>query len=103
MATWHRNAWVPACRAINLEGVCPYDLRHSFVSLLIHEGRSGVEVARQAGLSPTMTPDVYAHVLDELDIAKRVSAEDQIAQARRDVSGLCPPRSDEGGRSRNPC
>jgi integrase len=91
--TWHRDAWVPACRAIGLEGARPYDLRHSFVSLLIHEGRSVVDVARQAGHSPTMTLDVYAHVFDEFDIAERVSAEDQIAQARRDVSGLCPPRS----------
>jgi integrase len=91
--TWHRDAWVPACRTIGLEGARPYDLRHSFVSLLIHEGRSVVEVARQAGHSPTMTLDVYSHVFDEFDIAERVSAEDQIAQARRDVSGLCPPVS----------
>ncbi|HET9162193.1 MAG TPA: hypothetical protein VFN89_01945 [Solirubrobacterales bacterium] len=34
-----------------------------------------------------MTLDVYAHVFDEFDIAERASAEDQIAQARRDVSG----------------
>jgi hypothetical protein len=93
--TWHRDAWVPACRTVGLEGARPYDLRHSFVSLLIHEGRSVVEVARQAGHSPTMTLDVYAHVFDEFDVAERVSAEDQIAQARRDVSGLCPPGSDE--------
>jgi len=40
--TWHRDAWVPACRAVGLEGARPYDLRHSFVSLLIHErGRGG--------------------------------------------------------------
>jgi len=25
--TWHRDAWVPACRAIGLEGARPYDLR----------------------------------------------------------------------------
>jgi integrase len=93
--TWHRDAWVPACRAIGLEKARPYDLRHSFVSLLIHEGRSVVEVARQAGHSPTMTLDVYAHVFDEFDVSERVSAEDQIAQARRDVSGLCPSHSDE--------
>lgn len=36
--TWHRDAWHPACHAVGLEGVRPYDLRHSFVSLLIHEG-----------------------------------------------------------------
>jgi integrase len=94
--TWHRDAWLPACRALGLAGARPYDLRHSFVSLLIHEGRSVVEVARQAGHSPTMTLDVYAHVFDEFDPAARVSAEDRIAQARRDVSELCPPDSDEG-------
>ena len=98
--TWHRDAWVPACRAVGLKGARPYDLRHSFVSLLIHEGRSVVEVARQAGHSPTMTLDVYAHVFDEFDIAERVSAEDQIAQARRDVSESCPPASAEAEESR---
>jgi integrase len=97
--TWHRDAWAPACRAVGLEGARPYDLRHSFVSLLIHEGRSVVEVARQAGHSPTMTLDVYAHVFDEFDIAERVSAEDQIVQARRDVSGLCPPISSKAEKS----
>ncbi len=69
----------------------PYDLRHSFVSLLIHEGRNVVEVARQAGHSPTMALDVYAHVFDEFDPGERVSAEEQIRRAReRDVSVLCP-------------
>jgi hypothetical protein len=40
------------------------DLRHSFVSVLIQEGRSVVEVARQAGHSPKMALDTYAHVFD---------------------------------------
>ncbi len=83
------------CRAVGLKGARPYDLRHSFISLLIHEGRSVVEVARQAGHSPTMTLDVYAHAFDEFDIAERISAENQIAQARRNVSELCPPDLDE--------
>jgi hypothetical protein len=42
-----------------------------------------------------MTLDVYAHVFDEFDVAERLSAEEQIEQARRDVSVLCPPDSDE--------
>lgn len=29
-----------------------------------------------------MTLDIYVHVFDEFDIAERVSAEDQILQAR---------------------
>jgi hypothetical protein len=32
----------------------PVSLRHSFVNLLIHEGRSVVEVAAQAGHAPTI-------------------------------------------------
>jgi integrase len=94
--TWHRDAWKPACKATEVSAR-PYDLRHSFVSLLIHEGRNVVDVARQAGHSPTMTLDVYSHVFDEFDITERVSAEDQIVQARRDVSETCPPDADEGG------
>lgn len=94
--SWHRDAWHPACGVAGIENARPYDLRHSFVSLLIHEGRSVVDVARQAGHSPTMTLDVYAHVFDEFDIAERVSAEDQIAQARSVVSGSCPPDADNG-------
>ena len=94
--SWHRDAWHPACEIAGIEKARPYDLRHSFVSLLIHEGRSVIEVARQAGHSATMTLDVYAHVFDEFDVAERMSAEDRIAQARRDVSGLCPPGASDG-------
>lgn len=98
--SWHRDAWHPACAEAGIENARPYDLRHSFISLLIHEGRSVVEVARQAGHSPTMTLDVYAHVFDEFDLSERVSAEDQIAQARTDVSESCPPAS---GAAQKPC
>jgi len=48
------------------------------------------------GHSPTLTPDVYAHVFDKFDISERMSAEDQIAQARRDVSESCPYSADDG-------
>jgi hypothetical protein len=39
---------------------------------------------------------VYAHVFDEFDIAERVSVEDRIEQARRDVSESCPRDADDG-------
>lgn len=54
---WRRRTFAPATRRLGLDGVRPYDLRHSFVSLLIAEGRSIVEVARQAGYSPTVALD----------------------------------------------
>ena len=44
-----------------------YDLRHSFASLLMHEGRlSIVELAEQMGHNPTMCLSTYAHVMAEL-------------------------------------
>jgi integrase len=81
---WRHRVYEPVAEAVGLEGSGPYDLRHSFVSLLIHEGRSVVEVAAQAGHAPTMTLSTYAHVIAELDGAERVPAGTQILAARRD-------------------
>jgi hypothetical protein len=70
----------------------PYDLRHAFCSLLIAEGLSVLEVARQAGHAPTMMLDTYAHVMADHDGAERRSAEAAIRSAREaEVSGKCPP------------
>jgi hypothetical protein len=72
----------------------PYDLRHAFCSLLIAEGLSVVEVARQAGHAPTMTLDTYAHVMADHDGADRRTAEAAIRAAREaEVSGTCPPEA----------
>jgi integrase len=79
---WRRRIFEPAVERAGLGRVRPYDLRHSFVSLLIAEGRSIVDVAGQAGHSPTMALDTYGHVFDELDGAQRISAEQAIRKAR---------------------
>jgi integrase len=79
---WRRRIYVPAAVACGVTNPRPYDLRHSFVSLLIHEGRSVVEVARQAGHSPKMALDTYAHVFDEFALEDRLPAEEQIRRAR---------------------
>jgi hypothetical protein len=60
----------------------PYDLRHPFVSLLIDEGVSIVEVARQAGHSPEECLRTYAHTFEEFDPADRQREEAVIAAAR---------------------
>ena len=60
----------------------PYTLRHSFCSLLLHEGRSVIYVARQMGHDAKLTLGTYGHVIDELEDAPRVSAEDAIRAAR---------------------
>ncbi len=87
----------------------PYDMRHSFASLLIAEGRSIVEVGRQAGHSATMALDTYGHVFDELDGAERISAEQAIRKARAEARATlvrpAPKAPLHGGfrSSCNPC
>jgi hypothetical protein len=61
----------------------PYDLRHSFVSLLIQEGRlSIVEIAEQLGHSVSMTLDTYSHVIAEFRGAGSVDPGEAIQVAR---------------------
>jgi integrase len=79
---WRRRVFATAAEKAGLTDVRPYDLRHSFVSLLIAEGRSIVDVARQAGHSATMALDTYGHVFDELDGAEKVNVEEAIREAR---------------------
>ena len=82
---WRRRVFGPAAASAGAPDARPYDLRHSFVSLLIAEGHNIVEVARQAGHSPKMALDTYAHVFDEFDPAERVSAVDRIRAAREEM------------------
>jgi integrase len=85
---WRRRVYEPTAYACGLDGWRPYDLRHSFASLLIHEGRlSVVEIAAQLGHSPTMALNTYGHVIAELKGSVRISAEDQIREARRAARG----------------
>jgi integrase len=92
---WRRRSFRPAARAAGVEDPRPYDLRHLFASLLIHEGRhSIVEIAAQLGHNPTTCLSTYAHVIAELQEAPRVPAE-QIRLARavgRDAARRPPSR-----------
>jgi hypothetical protein len=79
---WTQGAFRAAKLAVGLPTARAYDLRHSFVSLLIHEGQSILEVARQAGHSPQTCLRDYGHLFDEFDPAKREPAEAVIGAAR---------------------
>lgn len=80
---WRKRAYKPVAEAVGIPGARPYDLRHAFASLLIHEGRlSVVEIAAQLGHNPTVCLDTYAHVMAEERDGDHVSAEQQIALAR---------------------
>lgn len=65
------------------DGLHPYDLRHSFASLLLRDGRlSLAEIAEQLGNSVATLSDVYAHVIADMRGQPRTSADDAIMQAR---------------------
>ena len=49
----------------------PYDLRHSFASLLLAEGRTVHYVAAQLGDSQTLTLSTYGHLIAEYADAGR--------------------------------
>jgi integrase len=92
---WSRRVFAPLAKRRAVIKTNPYDLRHTFCSLLLQEGRSVVEVAAHAGHSPSMTLDTYAHVIAELDDGPRPSAEEAIRAAREgNVSEKCPPTED---------
>ena len=101
---WRRRRWQVACDAAGLgeiritrlagrarrtyEGPTPYWLRHSFASLLLHEGRlSPAELAEQLGHSIQTLLKTYSHVMADLKGQPRVPAEQQIAEARAKLAG----------------
>ncbi|MEJ7891615.1 MAG: tyrosine-type recombinase/integrase [Solirubrobacteraceae bacterium] len=80
--SWRRRAFGRALAAAGVAYATPYTLRHSFASLLLHEGRSVIYVARQLGHDARLTLTRYGHVIDELDHQPRLDAEAAILQAR---------------------
>ena len=92
---WRRRIFQPASRRIGLEDVRPYDLRASFVSLLVAEGRTVLDVAMQAGHGAETCLRHYARLFAEQDWDQRDSAEEQIEDARRRVRGGGDARGDD--------
>jgi hypothetical protein len=95
---WRTRVWQPACAAIGIatiakvetvsegrrkirrtyEGPVPYDLRHSFASMLIHERKhSIVQISEWMGHSAETLLSNYAHVM--ADLAGRPSLPDERA------------------------
>lgn len=80
--SWRRRAFRRAIQAAGILHARPYDLRHSFASLLLHEGRSVIYTARQLGHDSRLTLSAYGHVIDELENLPQVRAEATIHAAR---------------------
>ncbi len=83
---WRADPWAPACRAAGLDPVPrPYDLRHSFASLLLVEGKQPIWCAKQLGHTLAVFLSTYAHLIDEFEDRDRIDADAEIAKARREV------------------
>jgi integrase len=79
---WRKRVFRPAAEACGLPALRPYDLRHSFASLLIHEGKPLMEIAEQLGHSVETLLRHYAHLIAEMAGQPPISAERAIQDAR---------------------
>jgi integrase len=83
------NGWKTACRRAGLAPVPrPYDLRHSFASLLLAEGRTVHYVAAQLGHSPALTLSTYGHLIAEYADEGPIDAEVEVAAVREGTDHL---------------
>ena len=90
---WRNREWARAAEKAGTTAT-PYDLRHSFASLLIHEGRSVPVVAALMGHSrPSTTLDTYSHEFHAHRLGTGVVMVDAIETARRGVLKTCSPAS----------
>lgn len=84
---WRRRTYRPAAIAAGISSPRPYDLRHSFASLMLQEGRLGpAELADQLGHGLDMLFRTYAHVIREVRGQAGVPADELIAAARANQS-----------------
>jgi integrase len=100
---WRSRVWQPACEAIGIatitkttivsdgkpktkrtyEGPVPYDLRHSFASLLIHERKYSItQISEWMGHSVATLLGHYAHVIADLASKPSLPSERAIKAAR---------------------
>ena len=80
---WRVDRWARVCRAAGLDPVpVPYDLRHSFASLLLAERRQPIWCAKQLGHTLAVFLSTYAHLIDEFEDREKVDAEAEIRTAR---------------------
>lgn len=104
---WRANVWHGARLRAGLDPMTPYDGRHTFGSLLIHEGRDILYVQRQMRhASSTMTLGIYAHEMAEWRGRDKVTLDEAVREARRVIAAgpedsdppaeACAPTPDDG-------
>lgn len=80
---WCARVWRPAVAAAGVPHIVPYELRHTFASLRIAEGRTVLEVAAWLGHStPTLTLSTYGHLFARSQMSSGESMESAVRRAR---------------------
>jgi integrase len=77
-----RRVWKSAAKSAGVTAT-PYDLRHTYCSLLAHEGRAAVYIAAMMGHSTTRMQDRYSHVIADAHMSPLLPMADAISQARQ--------------------
>jgi len=78
---WRNRSWKPACQKTGIDAD-PYDLRHTFCSLLAREGRSMPYIASQMGHSLIETQRHYSHIIEDARLVPGTPMERAVAEAR---------------------
>jgi integrase len=95
---WRQRRFRRLTTEAGIQRARPYDLRHSFASLLLHEGRDVIYVARQLGHGAELTLRTYGHVIEELEDAPQLPAEEAIRLAREaETAAIVDEAHAEGG------
>ena len=77
--------------------VAPYDLRHSFASLLIHEGRNPLLVAAAMGHSSgQLIWSTYGHLFEDARLAPSTPMVEAIDAARQELHRSCTDAAECG-------
>jgi integrase-like protein len=72
------DAWYRTLDRAQVRRIRPYDLRHTFASLMIAAGKNPLYIARQMGHhSAGFTLDTYGHLMDQVQ-ARQVEWIDEI-------------------------
>lgn len=82
---WRRRVFYPACKRAGVK-VTPYELRHTYCSLLAHEGRSPVYIATAMGHSLTETQSRYSHIIHDARLSPMKPMTGAISEARAELA-----------------
>lgn len=87
---WSQKIWRPAAGTVGADRAwsdVPYNLRHTFASLLLHEGKSVAYVTRQLGHTQQSTMlDNYSHEYEDSLLSPHVPMDDAIRAARIELA-----------------